>query len=144
MYFCLIGKTKYLKRVWIKSFKNKEDMNKWLVNSVVHSENDLYKIMKLGHGVVASPGCSFLDTHYFEEGDFSMPIKEFFKMLKEESSKFIEDSDALLECINNSFQQHSKVDITPIQCISISKDNIDTMNDIDRRDFYKSIHRSSV
>lgn len=144
MYFSLIDKTKYLKRVWVKSFKNKEDMNKWLLNSIIHSENDLYKVIKLGHGVVASPGCSFLDTHYFEEGDFSMPIKDFFKMLKEETSKIKEDSDALLDCINNLFQQHSKVHVTTVKCVSITKEHIDNMNDVERRDFYKSIHRSSV
>lgn len=143
MYISLIDKTQHLDKVWVKTFKNKEDMIKWLYNSVVHAEDDLYKIIKLSYTVKAKPGCSFLDTHYFEEDDFNIPIKEFFKKLRETCKNNRDNTEAFITDMNALFMSHHKHKINPISFKEVLKDEIDNMKENEKRDFFRSMHHSN-
>jgi hypothetical protein len=145
MYISIIDKTKYLDNVWVKTFKNKDDMAKWLYNSVTHSEDDLYKEIKIRPNMIAKPGCSFLDTHYFEEGDFNIPIKDFFKKLKEVCKVSKDNADTIVSEINIMFATYYNRNIDNlINYKEVLKEDIRAMEDREKRDFYKSFHHSST
>ena len=143
MYVSLIDKTEYLDKIWVKTFKSKEDMVKWLYNSVTHAEDDLYKVVKLTYTIAAKPGCTFLDTHYFEEDDFNIPIKDFFNKLKEACKDNKDNIDEFVSTMNNIFMEHHKHRIKPINYIELTKEDVENMSSSEKSDFYRSFHHSS-
>ena len=142
MFFTLTTKTHYLDQVWVKTFKSKEDAIKWLINSISHAEDDLYREFKLTNNIKAKPGCSFLDTYYFEEGDFNIPIKDFFKELKNSSKKNKEDLGLMIENINTLFSNHHTERIHLLKYDEISEKDYEDMAEDVKQELMKSIHHS--